>query len=654
MFSKVIILISVLLILISFSCSGSGGGKDPILPRSGDSNAPELWIYCAANFGESDQLRLALNLLEANETSAWGYEKVIVTGRFLDDMDEYQYYDYFKGLRTFCEYANCVYPPCNELGVEIPIEGLNSPVEIIPMQFPIGHSESIIWDNSFSGNDAIKPNLLEPIPVRDCLFEVNTGGTKATVIDDPIVAFENSTFDDPSAFWSGDGNVTHIADDGYETPDGCVQIIYPPVNGGPSRITQYRVPVKPWQCYYITFGLKFMEYDGSSDSCPLALEVLDETGNQINILYKDLKDMDDWEQYADGGFHKCSVLVFNSTITTPYSSPDPSGYAYFTFKIGMQSGEASYRFRIDDVKIRNAGFNLYCNRDDGSTPVSVKGFLGIPSFLTPPPEPIEISPHKVEYDPAKLSVDLDPQVSFFSDGDVINISYYTALWSFNHQLPCCLTSDDLWDISDSGLFYKNLHVLSDYDIDNINFDFKRLAVGIDELRIANLCALCERTAGPPGMLLGDRLDLINQMACSMNNVNDENWEELLVWSDMFDPYHNAVDNYWMVNGSLKYSWMHLFLCPYSECLPWTVLNWHHTDDGTRLESLIHFNEMPNVRQVLCGYYDNTGWESELRGWGSDAKGMDSIRAVMFTSFVPGNLTTVNLEPFSVVVNDIDW
>jgi hypothetical protein len=68
---------------------------------------------------------------------------------------------------------------------------------------------------------------------------------------------------------------------------------------------------------------------------------------------------------------------------------------------------------------------------------------------------------------------------------------------------------------------------------------------------------------------------------------------LCIWSDMFDPHHNAVDNFYLVNGNLAGSW---------EGLPkdMTIINWN---SGKAKESLPFFASRGHS-QVLAGYYDS--------------------------------------------------
>jgi len=61
---------------------------------------------------------------------------------------------------------------------------------------------------------------------------------------------------------------------------------------------------------------------------------------------------------------------------------------------------------------------------------------------------------------------------------------------------------------------------------------------------------------------------------------------------MFDPHHNAVDNYYLVNGDLSGSWNGLDKDV-------VIMNWNF---GVRVESLTFFSERGH-KQVLAGFYD---------------------------------------------------
>jgi len=71
----------------------------------------------------------------------------------------------------------------------------------------------------------------------------------------------------------------------------------------------------------------------------------------------------------------------------------------------------------------------------------------------------------------------------------------------------------------------------------------------DEIRVANWCAACQAKGMTAGGLLAWN---VHQAAQIIRDIRPD--AEIWVWNDMFDPMHNAVDNYYAVNGTLKDSW----------------------------------------------------------------------------------------------------
>ena len=70
----------------------------------------------------------------------------------------------------------------------------------------------------------------------------------------------------------------------------------------------------------------------------------------------------------------------------------------------------------------------------------------------------------------------------------------------------------------------------------------------------------------------------------------------MTWDDLFNPYHNAVDNYFLVNGTLNGSWLGLD--------PTTVVvNWGAGDAVSGRPGLKFFSERGHP-QVFAGYYDS--------------------------------------------------
>ena len=71
----------------------------------------------------------------------------------------------------------------------------------------------------------------------------------------------------------------------------------------------------------------------------------------------------------------------------------------------------------------------------------------------------------------------------------------------------------------------------------------------DEIRVLNWCAACERRQLDAGAILADNARTCLQI---LREVNPKG--RIYVWSDMFDPNHNAHKDYYLVRGDLAGSW----------------------------------------------------------------------------------------------------
>ena len=95
---------------------------------------------------------------------------------------------------------------------------------------------------------------------------------------------------------------------------------------------------------------------------------------------------------------------------------------------------------------------------------------------------------------------------------------------------------------------------------------------------------------------------------------------IVVWSDMFDPHHNAVDSYYLVNGSLKGSWEGL-------SRDVIVANWN---GGKARESLAFFDGRGH-RQLIAGYYDVDDL-SNFQTWDAAARDIKGVLGFMYTTW----------------------
>lgn len=155
----------------------------------------------------------------------------------------------------------------------------------------------------------------------------------------------------------------------------------------------------------------------------------------------------------------------------------------------------------------------------------------------------------------------------------------------------------------------------------------------DEIRQMNSCASCRARKLSAGELLDWSLA---ESAGTYDSIFPGS--SLYVWSDMFDPYHNAHDRYYYVEGDLAGSWRGM---PANI----TIFNWNL--DRLR-ESLAWFaGQNPRQRiahsQVIAGYYDKGSGAQAARAELREAAGIPGVVGLMYTTW--GDDYS-QLEPFA--------
>ncbi len=194
--------------------------------------------------------------------------------------------------------------------------------------------------------------------------------------------------------------------------------------------------------------------------------------------------------------------------------------------------------------------------------------------------------------------------SRIKNGDRLRVSWYHPVITHSGQMMCCLSDPKLEEI----LREQARRV-------NQIFHPRSFFMSHDEIRVANWCEACQNRKMTPGQLLANN---VKMCAGILKAVNPK--ARVFVWSDMFDPYHNATDKYYLVNGTLKGSW---------EGLPRDVIiaNWN---GGKAHESLAFFAGRGH-RQLIAGYYDVNDM-SNFEQWNSAAKGITGVMGFMYTTW----------------------
>jgi len=190
-------------------------------------------------------------------------------------------------------------------------------------------------------------------------------------------------------------------------------------------------------------------------------------------------------------------------------------------------------------------------------------------------------------------------------GDAVQVDYYAVAPIYGYEVGACLTAEGTHDwMSETTAA-----------LDEVFVESPGVLMAYDEMRHLNTCAGCQATGLTPGELLAWHTGVANQMVLDVRPGAD-----IYVWSDMFDPTHNAVDGYYLVDGDLSGSWDGL----QEENI---VMNWHHLTTG----SLAHFEAL-GLRQVIAGYYDSGDGSGSAAEDLVAAGGVEGVVGYMYTTW----------------------
>jgi hypothetical protein len=478
-------------------------------------------------------------------------------------------------------------------------------LELIPAVFSIGYS---------NGHLAQDSNLAEGLPVIDQPFVVSgrvdsaakkgRGGGRAAargrtldaVLDSkPAVQMRNGNLeqtngdrfanfsfqDDPGAGSFADRSVVHggrVSCRLEPSPTGQGR-------GSPNVRLVQAVALRPHTAYRFSCWVKTRELSPTGSFHLLALAA----GNKSLTFHEGgLEPTQDWKKIE---------VVFNSL-----DQREVNLYAGFW-------GEGKGTVWIDDLALeelalvnilRRAGCPLVVRSADGRTTYEEGRDFDPVADAKLGKVPWE---GEYEFDHPGARLQITPR-SRIRSGDRLKVSWYHPIITHGFQMMCCLSEPKVYDIlRDQARRINEL------------FHPKTFFMSHDEIRVANWCRACQDRKLTPGELLAD-----NARRCTaiLKEVNPR--ARVVVWSDMFDPHHNAVDNYYLVNGSLKGSWEGLS--------PDVVIaNWN---GGKAHESLSFFAGRGH-KQIIAGYYDVDDL-SNFQQWDSAARDVSGVIGFMYTTW----------------------
>jgi hypothetical protein len=428
-------------------------------------------------------------------------------------------------------------------------------LEIVPAVFPVGYSNDILWHD---------PNLIEALPVRDVEMVARGGVAELAEAKELL---KGGDFEDLKLWgWK---------DETVRAEGGAAAIRDP--QGANARISQ-KLLLKPFRQYHLTLRLKTKDFKGTPEVKLLAGD------RGLNFESLGVKPTQDWTVHH---------VVFHSLENTNAN--------LYLGAWGARTGELWF----DDAKLEETVFVNLARRP--GAPLKVINASG--RELKEGVDFEALSDPNMGRKPWAGSYDIwheAPKLKLkgtVADGTKLKVSCFHAVTVNDGQAMICPSEPKTMELLRDQA--RRVHAA---------WGAKGYMMSHDEIRVLNWCEVCQKRKLSAGQILAE-----NARECVkiLREVNPGG--RIYVWSDMFDPNHNAHDNYYLVRGNLTGSWEGLD----KDVI---VVPWYFEK---RAESLKFFANRGHS-QLIAGYYDHN--PAQIKEWLKAAQGVSNVRGIMYTTW----------------------
>jgi hypothetical protein len=519
------------------------------------------WVYLQMNLQVAENVGKAREIMR--RASAAGYNGVVLADYKLNILDRVPEF-YFDHARQFQKDAM-------EFGLEI-----------IPAVAPMGYSDGLL---------AHAPDLAEGIPVRDARFVVKDGVARLEGAGKNLLP--------GGGFEEHQGNLTA----GWDFQDAPGQASFVDVevkhgggsslrwdnpgrgakdSGGNARVAK-KLAVSPWRQYHASVWIKTREYESAGS---VRLFAMGADGKVLSHSNLGVKREQEWTEHH---------VIFNSL--------DNREVRIYCGTWGGRGGQ----LWMDDLAVEETAFVNLLRREGcpfvvrdpaGTTYMEGKDFAELrdPKMGHVP----WAGGYEVWHEPPQLTT---PRGSRIKDGQSLLVDFSHTVTIYDNQVTCCLDQPQVFEILEDQV----------RRVDQL-FSPKTYFLSHDEIRVANWCGSCRKEGRTAGSLLAQN---VRRCVEVIHNISPE--ARMCIWSDMFDPSHNAIGDFYLVNGDLSGSW---------EGLPqeMIVVNWNH---GKAADSLPFFGKRGH-EQVLAGFYDSD--PRRIASWLAAGQSTRGVTGAMYTTW----------------------
>jgi hypothetical protein len=429
-------------------------------------------------------------------------------------------------------------------------------IEIVPSVFPVGYSNDALFRN---------PNLAEGLPVRDAEFVVKDG--EARIRPATAALLPGGEMNDRKG-WD-------FVDDEMVVDSGAMR-------SGPTeknaRLNK-KVGLTPFRQYRLSVRIRSEGFGGGVAE----LKAIGKDGRELQWTNIKVGGTQDWTRYD---------VTFNSLDSTETG-----------IYLGIWGGHRGTLWWDDAVLeecgpvnlLRRKGAPLTIRKQDGKLLQEGKDY----DRLIDPEMGMKPWPgqYTAWHEPPVI------RTKGITNGEVLKVSYFHPHIIMDEQVCGCVEEPEFQAILKdqagrvADLWQTRTHLMAH-----------------DEWRVLGWDDSCVASKLTPGAIAAK-----NVKYCTGLLKAKVPGGRVLVWSDMFDPFHNAVRDYYLANGSLEGSWNGLE--PGVE-----LMNWNF---GKRDESLAFFAGKGHP-QVIAGFYD--GPIEEVGQWLASAAKVKGVKGFMYTTW----------------------
>lgn len=450
-------------------------------------------------------------------------------------------------------------------------------LEFIPAFMGMGYNAPL---------QAYDKNLIEGLPIKDALFVVKNG--KADLVADPPVSIANGGFEQaegesPASFSVTEETGAKISLDRkvFKQGSSALRVELSKEYEEGSALLSQEIDVHPYRCYTLSCWVKTDGIESSGDVFPMIVQGTDSRRLQFYIPPVP-GTSSDWVK---------AVIGFNSL-----------GYDKVRVSVGAPASKGG-TFWIDDYRIEEEGLVNVLRRE--GTPLVVKGEKSGIVYE-------EGKDYAKVYDPVMtLLFDHEPPPieilpkGRIKEGERLRVSFYNNYPIYQGQTPVCISEPRIYEI-----WRRVTRMIHEYIHPN------KYYLMADELRTCGSCETCKRRGMTVSQLLGD---CVTKQVKIIRELNPK--AEIFVWSDMFDPNHNAPgrykDYYYHVDETFEGSWNYI-------PKDLIIVCWYHR---MRDKSLAHFSS-----NGFRTFGSSSGSLDVARGWLESLDKTPNSVGIMYTTW----------------------